>query len=78
MARGNHVDMVIIIERFGLYIVTPASIYQTFKYYDEVYLSKLNRIIGRWGKYRDYMDCLPTKAKLIRRTDKYLFFKPIN
>lgn len=81
MARGNHVNSVNVIERFGLYIVSTVFPYETFKYYDKIYLSKTHRVIGRWKSmgtyYRDYMICLPTNAKLIRRSDNFLYFKPI-
>ena len=78
MARGNHVDSVIVLKRFGLYIVTPVSPYQSFRSYKTIYLSKKHRVIGKWGSdsYRDYITVLPSDALLIRVTDKYLFFKP--
>ena len=80
MARGNHVDSVIVLKRFGLYIVTPVSPYQSFRNYKIIYLSKKHRVIGVWGgvdySYKDYITVLPSKAVLIRRTNKYLFFRP--
>lgn len=83
MARGNHVNGVTVSKRFGLYIVTPASSYESFGYYDKITLSKANRIIGHWRPYgghhkcRDYLQCLPGPAELIRKTDRVLIFKSI-
>lgn len=81
MGRGNHVDFVRVIRKFGLFIVTPESSAQVFDYYKEIYLSKKGTLIGKWGtkpyEYKDYlmMYGIPNNAKLIRRTSSYLFFK---
>jgi len=80
MARGNHVDSVKVINKFGLFIVTPEDKQQVFDYYKEIYISKSGTLIGKWGtkpyEYRDYlmMYGIPNNAKLIRRTSSYLFF----
>ena len=80
MARGNHVDTLELIEKFGLKIVTPEFEGQTFDYYKEIYITKAGTLIGKWGnKPYEYKDYLAHKfwsnAILIRRTSKYLFFK---
>lgn len=76
MARGNHVDGVKIIERFGFTIVVPAYKGQSFQYYDSIYISRNGMLIGKWYEYKDYLTKgMDVKAKLIRRTSSYLFFK---
>ena len=76
MARGNHVDGVKIIERFGFIIVVPQFKGQSFKYYSSIYISKNGMLIGKWAEYKDYLTKgMNVKAKLIRRTSSYLFFK---
>ncbi|MFN4026450.1 MAG: hypothetical protein ACK4IZ_03290 [Flavobacterium sp.] len=77
MARGNHVDGVKVINKFGLFIVTPEFPWQSFKYYDSIYISKNGTLIGKWREYKDYLMLygIPEKAELIRRTSSYLFFK---
>jgi hypothetical protein len=76
MARGNHVDGVEVIERFGFIIIVPAFKWQSFQYYSSIYISKNGMLIGKWDKYKDYLtNGMDVKAKLIRRTPSYLFFK---
>lgn len=87
MARGNHVDGVRLIKKFGLIILTPEFDGDKFDYYNEIYFSKRGTLIGKWGEkssgawgkpymYKDYLCMsLPNGCKLIRRTSGYLFFK---
>ena len=76
MARGNHVDGVKVIERFGFIIVIPEYKEQSFQYYSSIYISKNGMLIGKWSEYKDYLTKgMDVKAKLIRRTPSYLFFK---
>lgn len=81
MARGNHVDSIRVIKKFGLFIVTPESKREVFDYYTDIYITKSGTLIGKWGKkpyeYRDYlmMYGISPDHELIRRTSNYLFFK---
>lgn len=79
MARGHLVDSVTIIRKFNLIIITPTHSYRDFSRYKKFHLSKKGMLIGTWGdkpyEYRDYMLMdMPKNAKLLRRTDRYLFF----
>lgn len=82
MARGNHVDGVKVIKKFGLFIVTPEFENQSFELYEDIYISQKGTLIGKWGSrfgkpYKDYlmMYGIEPRAKLIKRNSKYLFFK---
>lgn len=85
MPRGYMVDSVKIIKRFNLFIVAIDTKGQSFEYYETIYLSKTNTLIGTWGSrfgkpYKDYIMHygVPENAKLIKRTKNYLFFKTNN
>lgn len=75
MARGNYVDSIVKVRRFNLVIVYPFFRHQSFKNYDKISVSKKGMIIGYWLNYRDYLGYIDIGAKLIRRSNNYLFFK---
>lgn len=91
MARGNMVDSVIGVEKFGLLILTPRISVQTFTPYKSFSISKKGMLMGTWGMEAGTLGSWPTKAywykdyltigmqgyELIKRTEKYLFFKRI-
>ncbi|REC40503.1 hypothetical protein [Chryseobacterium sp. 5_R23647] len=84
MARGNHVDGVRIINKFGLFIVTPLFETQSFEPYESIYITKTGTLIGKWGSrfgkpYKDYlmMYGIAPESKLIRRSSQYLIFKAV-
>ena len=79
MARGNIVSSVNVIRKFNFIIVTPTFGFANFSRYKKFHLSKKGTLIGTWGdkpyQYRDYLVMgMPQNAKLLRRTDMYLFF----
>lgn len=76
MARGNHVNGIKITIRFGLIIVKPKYEDETFRNYYKIKLSAKGLLCGYWRKYRDNLGYIASKPiTLIKRTDKYLFFK---
>jgi hypothetical protein len=76
MARGNHINGIKITERFGLIIVEPKYTDETFRNYDKIKVSAKGLLCGYWLQYRDHLGYVSSKRiPLIKRTDKYLFFK---
>lgn len=76
MARGNHVDGITVLYRFGIAICKPKNEHQTFKHYSKIYISNGGTLIGRWNIYKDYLSNGWKGYTVIRVTDNYIFLTP--